>query len=162
MREQQQMMMREQEMRAQQAAAAAAAAALPPHNPDWSEQEHEGAIYYWNSRTGESTYTRPTDFNPSAPPPHSTKGPPGANLFIQRKMRRGEYDQFSDEDLRREFGQFGNVTRAEMTIDRENGWSKGFGFVSFSTVEEADAAMKALNGQVLAGKEMKVERTHDN
>merc|ERR1740124_707536 len=42
MREQQ--MMREQQQ---------AAAALPPHNPDWTEQEHEGATYYWNSRTGD-------------------------------------------------------------------------------------------------------------
>ena len=40
-------------------------------------------------------------------------------------MRRGEYDEFTDEDLRREFGKYGNVTRAEMTMDKETGWSKG-------------------------------------
>ena len=77
-------------------------------------------------------------------------------------MRRGEYDAFSDEDLRSEFEKFGTVTRAEMTIDKENGWSKGFGFVSFATVEEAEAAMRAINGQMIAGKETKVEKTHDN
>ena len=52
-------------------------------------------------------------------------------------MRRGEYDEFNDADLAREFGKYGTVTRAEMTLDKENGWSKGFGFVSFATVEEA-------------------------
>ena len=77
------------------------------------------------------------------------------------KVRRGEYDEFNDEDLRREFAKHGNVTRAEMTIDKENGWSKGFGFVSFATVEEADVAIAALNGQHVAGREMKVEKTHD-
>ena len=54
------------------------------------------------------------------------------------------------------------VTRAEMTIDKENGWSKGFGFVSFANVEEADAAMKAVHSSWMAGREMKVEKTHDN
>ena len=77
-------------------------------------------------------------------------------------MRRGEYDEFNDTDLAREFGKYGVVTRAEMTIDKENGWSKGFGFVSFGTVEEADAAMAAVHGSWMAGREMKVERTHDN
>ena len=89
-------------------------------------------VYYWNSSTGESTYTRPADFNPevgaaAATDLPQTKGPPGANLFVVRKMRRGEYDEFNDADLRREFDKFGAVTRAEMTIDKENGWSKGFG-----------------------------------
>ena len=40
-------------------------------------------------------------------------------------MRRGEYDEFNDNDLRNEFGKFGTVTRAEMTMDKETGWSKG-------------------------------------
>lgn len=40
-------------------------------------------------------------------------------------MRRGEYDEFTDEDLRREFSKYGTVTRAEMTVDKETGWSKG-------------------------------------
>ena len=53
------------------------------------------------------------------------------------------------------------VTRAEMTIDKENGWSKGFGFVSFATVEEADAALVAVHGSWMAGREMKVEKTHE-
>ena len=49
-----------------------------------------------------------------------------------------------------------------MTIDKENGWSKGFGFVSYATVEEADAAIAAVHGSWVAGREMKVEKTHDS
>ena len=80
------------------------------HNPAWTEQVNpeNGVTYYWNSSTGESTYTRPADFNPGATTTSSlnlpqTKGPPGANLFVVRKMRRGEYDEFNDADLHREF-----------------------------------------------------------
>lgn len=142
------------------------------HNQAWTEQinPENNQTYYWNSQTGESTYVRPHDFNPGAASASASttndlpqkKGPPGANLFVVRKMRRGEYDEFNDEDLRREFGKYGTVSRAEMTIDKENGWSKGFGFVSFQTIEEADAALQAVHGSWIAGREMKVEKTHDN
>ena len=231
MREQQQMMMREQEMRAQQAAAAAAAAALPPHNPDWSEQEHEGAIYYWNSRTGESTYTRPPDFNPPGPGgpggpqggpggfggPHGgpagpggfgqldafngggmgagggpegcaygcsgggmghagaaerrgpdrrsgsgTKGPPGANLFYFRKMSKGETDDFTEADMIDEFSKFGEITRAEMSVDRLTGRSKGFGFLSFKTVLAAEAAIAAVHNTVQRGRQVELQRTRED
>ena len=159
--------------RAHAAPAAQAPAPSLRHNQAWTEQvnSENGQTYYWHSQTGESTYTRPHDFNPGASNAQSsvltsnlpqTKGPPGANLFVVRKMRRGEYDEFNDADLAREFGKYGTVTRAEMTIDKENGWSKGFGFVSFATVEEADAAMAAVHGSWMAGREMKVEKTHDN
>tara|TARA_B110001452_G_scaffold26873_1_gene21085 strand:+ start:1306 stop:2007 length:702 start_codon:yes stop_codon:yes gene_type:complete len=113
----------------QPAAAPARPAAAAPHNPQWTEQTNpdNGQVYYWNSVTGESTWTRPADYNPGAggAAGPGQKGPPGANLFIVRKMRRGEYDEFNDSDLRSEFGKFGTVTRAEMTMDKETGWSKG-------------------------------------
>lgn len=34
------------------------------------------------------------------------------------------------------------------------------GFVSYATIEEADVAMNAMNGSWVAGREMKVEKTH--
>jgi hypothetical protein len=99
------------------------------HNAAWTLQTNpeNGMTYYWNSATCESTYTRPPDFNPEAGLASNadlpqTKGPNGANLFVVRKMRRGEYDEFNDADLRREFDKFGTVTRAEMTIDKEGLW----------------------------------------
>jgi len=165
-----QMQAHHQQMQAQQAPAAP-----QPHNSQWTEQisPENGGTYYWNQVTGESTWTRPADYNPPAAggarsggggggSGPQTKGPHGANLFVVRKMRRGEYDEFNDNDLRTEFGKFGTVTRAEMTIDKETGWSKGFGFVSFSTVEEADAAVAQVHGSWMAGREMKVEKTRED
>jgi|TARA_B100000513_G_scaffold172258_1_gene88321 hypothetical protein len=148
------------------------------HNPAWTAQinPENGLVYYWNQTSGESTYTRPPDCNPSTSgvadgantlqisggSGSSCKGPPGANLFIVRKMRRGEYDAFTDEDLKREFGKYGTVMRSEMTIDKETGWSKGFGFVSFASPQEADAAINAVHGSWMAGREMKVEKTNED
>lgn len=95
-----------------------------PHDPSWTEQTNpeNGTTYYWNSRTGESVYERPADYNP---PLAQKKGPVGANLFVVRKMRRGDYDNFTDADLRAECSKFGTVLRAEMTIDKMSGMSKG-------------------------------------
>jgi len=143
-----------------------------PHAAAWTEQIHpeNGATYYWNSVTGESTYTKPEGFRPggggggnaTAVGVPQTKGPPGANLFVVRKMRRGEYDAFNAEDLRREFSKYGTVTRAEITVDKETGWSKGFGFVSFATVEAADTAIQAVHGAWMDGREMKIEKTKED
>ena len=76
-------------------------------------------------------------------------------------MRAGEYDEFNDADLRAEFSKYGTVTRAAMTIDKETGWSKGFGFVSFSSVQEADVALQSVHGSYMAGREWKVEKTRE-
>jgi RNA recognition motif-containing protein len=54
------------------------------------------------------------------------------------------------------FGQHGNVQSAEIIADRETGRSKGFGFVEFSTDEEAQAAIAALNGQQHGGRTLTV------
>ena len=90
------------------------------------------------------------------------KGPPGANLFVVRKMRRGEFDEFYDQDLREAFERFGTLLRAEITLDKDTGVSKGFGFVSFSEPAAADAAMAAMNGAMIAGRQIRIEKTAED
>ncbi len=51
-----------------------------------------------------------------------------------------------EEDLRQEFGKHGNVDKVEIVVDRETGRSKGFAFVEMSNREEAEDAIKAING----------------
>lgn len=48
------------------------------------------------------------------------------------------------EDLEKLFADYGTVTRAQVTTDRETGRSRGFGFVEMS--DGAEAAVQALNG----------------
>ena len=47
-----------------------------------------------------------------------------------------------------------------MTVDKETGISKGYGFVSFSLPEYADAALAALNGQLIGDKQIRIEKTN--
>ncbi|KAM0242969.1 hypothetical protein ACHAP5_007080 [Fusarium lateritium] len=62
----------------------------------------------------------------------------------------------SDETLREAFSQFGQVTDSIIMRDRETGRARGFGFVTFSSEEEANAAVDGLNEQELDGRRIRV------
>ncbi|KAJ5116611.1 hypothetical protein N7456_000959 [Penicillium angulare] len=61
-----------------------------------------------------------------------------------------------DELLRSTFSAFGQVTDSIVMRDRETQRSRGFGFVTFATPEEANAAAEALNEQELDGRRVRV------
>src|SRR5262245_59732133 len=62
----------------------------------------------------------------------------------------------SNERLREVFAQVGSVESAAVVTDRDDGRSRGFGFVEMATAEEADGAVKKLNSQELDGRTLKV------
>ena len=58
----------------------------------------------------------------------------------------------NDEDLQNAFTAHGNVLSAKVVTDKETRRSRGFGFVEFETEAEANAAIQALNGAELKGR----------
>jgi RNA recognition motif-containing protein len=62
----------------------------------------------------------------------------------------------SDESLQQRFGEFGTVVSAKVMIDRDSGRSKGFGFVEMGSSDEAQAAIRGLNGKSIEGRDMVV------
>ena len=62
----------------------------------------------------------------------------------------------SSSDLEKMFAAFGTVESAQVIADRESGRSKGFGFVEMSNDEEAQAAIRGLNGQDSEGRPLTV------
>ncbi|CZS85671.1 unnamed protein product [Fusarium graminearum] len=62
----------------------------------------------------------------------------------------------TDETLRQTFSEFGEVTDSIIMRDRDTGRARGFGFVTFSTEEQATAAVDALNEQELDGRRIRV------
>jgi RNA recognition motif-containing protein len=62
----------------------------------------------------------------------------------------------TDSDLQSMFEEFGTVQSAQVIMDRESGRSKGFGFVEMSSDQEAQAAIKALNGKDMDGRALTV------
>jgi RNA recognition motif-containing protein len=57
--------------------------------------------------------------------------------------------QVTSDELKSMFSEFGEIVDAVVISDRDSGRSKGFGFVEFSSEEDAK---KAVDG--MAGKEM--------
>lgn len=53
----------------------------------------------------------------------------------------------SREDLREHFSQFGSVVSSKVLYDRRGGRNRVYGFVSFSSAEELEAAISS-NGMV--------------
>jgi RNA recognition motif-containing protein len=62
----------------------------------------------------------------------------------------------TDADLREVFGAHGTVTDAIVMMDRFTGRSRGFGFVTFSSPEEGKAAIAALSGADMGGRNLTV------
>jgi RNA recognition motif-containing protein len=64
--------------------------------------------------------------------------------------------QTTENDLHDAFAAHGTVVEANLMMDRMSGRPRGFGFVTMSTAEEANAAVEALNGQELGGRALTV------
>ncbi|EDO18455.1 hypothetical protein Kpol_1032p49 [Vanderwaltozyma polyspora DSM 70294] len=74
----------------------------------------------------------------------------GVNLFVKNLD-----DTIDDELLKKEFESFGTITSVKV-MRNETGKSKGFGFVCFSSPEEATRAITEKNQQIVAGKPLYV------
>ncbi|XP_078427952.1 uncharacterized protein LOC144700405 [Wolffia australiana] len=63
----------------------------------------------------------------------------------------------NNHGLSEAFSQFGQVIDAKIVMDRDSGRSKGFGFVTYASDEEAEKAVSGMNGKVLNGRVIYVE-----
>ena len=73
----------------------------------------------------------------------------GVNLYVKNLD-----DTIDDERLRKEFAPYGTITSAK--VMNEEGRSKGFGFVCFSSPEEATKAVTEMNGRIIVAKPLYV------
>lgn len=62
----------------------------------------------------------------------------------------------TSDDLRELFSQYGNVIDCIVLSDKFSGRSKGFGFVTFETDDEAEAAKAELNEKEFQGRNLSV------
>lgn len=62
----------------------------------------------------------------------------------------------TENDLQDMFAAYGPVTEVNLIMDRMSGRSRGFGFVTMATPEGAQAAIAALAGQNVGGRNLTV------
>lgn len=61
-----------------------------------------------------------------------------------------------ENELGNVFAQYGEVISARIIIDRNTNRSKGFGFIEMADSSAAEAAISALNGTELDGRNLRV------
>ena len=112
--------------------------------------------------TGYGAQTRPSSlsqnrFNPMGGRPPSQgggQGPVDANnntLFIFHLPT-----ETTEDALRQLFANFGTINDLSVVRNKEDGTSRGFGFVTFSSHSEAQTAMEQMNGHQVGTKFLKV------
>lgn len=77
----------------------------------------------------------------------------GSKLFVG-----GISFRTTEDGLREAFSAHGEVIDTKIILDRETGRSRGFGFVTFYKEEDADTALSKLNGHMLDGRTIRVDR----
>lgn len=90
-------------------------------------------------------------------PPRQERGErgvnPGNNLHVSGLTHRVD-----NRDLEAAFSKTGRVQKAAVMYDPHTRESRGFGFVTMETAEEADAAIAALNNTEIMGKIISIEK----
>ena len=64
-----------------------------------------------------------------------------------------------DEDLKGFFEEYGEVSSAKVITDKFTGRSKGFGFVEMPNDDQAQAAIAAMNGTAVDGRNVVVNES---
>ena len=67
----------------------------------------------------------------------------------------------SEDTLRQTFGANGTVSDTHIVTDRETGRPRGFAFVEMATEQEAQAAIQALDGVELDGRNIRVNEAQE-
>ncbi|XP_049343275.1 serine/arginine-rich splicing factor SR45a-like [Solanum verrucosum] len=78
---------------------------------------------------------------------------PGNNLYVT-----GLSTRVKERDVEKHFSAEGKVEDVRLVFDPWTRESRGFGFVTMSSVEEADRCIKSLNRSVLEGRVITVEK----
>ncbi|KAJ7012709.1 hypothetical protein NC653_002680 [Populus alba x Populus x berolinensis] len=82
---------------------------------------------------------------------------PGNNLYVT-----GLSPRITKKELEKHFAAEGTVIDVHLVVDPLTRESRGFGFVTMSTVEEADRCIKYLDRSVLGGRVITVEKVESS
>ncbi|OAL67799.1 hypothetical protein A7C99_0930 [Trichophyton rubrum] len=77
----------------------------------------------------------------------------GTNLFVT-----GIHPRLSEADVTRLFEKYGEVENCSIMLDPHTKESRGFGFVNMATPDQAEAAREGLQGEVIDGRTLSIEK----
>jgi len=77
---------------------------------------------------------------------------PSDTIFIGNISFDATYEMIQET-----FTPYGEVTRVSLPTNRDTGTPKGFGYVSYSSIDEAKEAINALKGTEIAGRTVRLD-----
>ena len=77
---------------------------------------------------------------------------PSDTLFIGNLSFEATNDMVSDE-----FSKYGTITRVSLPTEPDSGAIKGFGYIGFSSIEEAQSALDAMSGAYIANRPIRLD-----
>ena len=69
--------------------------------------------------------------------------------------------QANADTLRQAFSAHGDVTDVHVVTDRDSGQSRGFGFITMGSDQQARTAMTAMDGSMLDGRPLRVNEAEE-
>lgn len=81
---------------------------------------------------------------------------------MSKKLFVGSLDWgVSDRDLEDLFAQYGEVLESKVILDRDTGRSRGFGFVTLAQPDQAEEALRELDGAEFKGRRIRVNEANE-
>lgn len=78
---------------------------------------------------------------------------PGSNLFVT-----GIHPRLTEDEVAKMFEKYGDVEKCQIMRDPHTKESRGFGFVKMVTSDQAEAAREGLQGEVIEGRTLSIEK----
>lgn len=69
--------------------------------------------------------------------------------------------EYTEDDLLQLLAEFGVASNPKIIKDRDTGQSRGFGFIEIDSTEAGNAAIEALNGKNVGGRDLTVSEARD-
>ncbi|KAI9760734.1 MAG: hypothetical protein M4579_001472 [Chaenotheca gracillima] len=98
-----------------------------------------------NDSPRDQAKTRASNFGDSTSPPSST-------LFVGNVSFEANEDMIGES-----FSSFGEILSIRLPTDQTTGAPKGFGYVEFSSVDEAKAALDSMQGSSIGGRAIRLD-----